>query len=110
MIQGVENSLERMVLNILQNAIDHTRSNGSISAKVEKDGSRVVIYITDTGSGIAPDKLPHIFKRFYKGDSNTGTGLGLSIVKGIADQHNGEVSVESTLGKGTTVIVKLPIS
>ncbi len=109
-ILGIRDSLERMLLNILQNSIDHTSPSGSISGKIEKDGSQAVIYITDTGSGIAPDKLPHIFKRFYKGDTTNGTGLGLSIVKEIVDQHNGEISVESTLGKGTTVIIKLPIT
>jgi signal transduction histidine kinase len=109
-IQGAKKSLERMILNILQNAIDHTQSGGSINAKVEKDGSQINIYITDTGSGIAPEKLPHIFKRFYKGDSGNGTGLGLSIVKGIVDQHKGDVSIESILGKGATVMVKLPIA
>ncbi len=109
-IHGVTGSLERMILNILQNAIDNTQGGGSVNAKVEKDGSQVIMYITDTGSGIAPGKLPHIFKRFYKGDSGNGTGLGLSIVKGIVDEHGGEVSVESTLGKGTTVIIKLPIT
>ena len=109
-IQGVQESLERVLLNIVQNSIDHTTSGGSITTKVEKDGSQVAIYVTDTGSGIAPDKLPHIFKRFYKGDATNGTGLGLSIVKGIVDQHGGNVSVESTLGKGTRVIIKLPIT
>jgi signal transduction histidine kinase len=109
-IKGVQDSLERMLLNILQNSIDHTPKGGSITAKVEKCEPQVVIYITDTGSGIAPDKLPHIFKRFYKGDAANGTGLGLSIVKGIVDQHGGVISIESTLGKGTKVIVKLPIA
>jgi two-component system sensor histidine kinase ResE len=109
MIQGIQDSLERAVLNILQNSLDHTPSGGSISAKVEKDGSQIVLYITDTGSGIASKNLPHIFKRFYKGDSATGTGLGLSIVKEIINQHSGDISIESVLGKGTTVIIKLPI-
>ncbi len=110
MIQGVQDLLERMVLNILQNSIDHTPNGGSISAKVEKDGLQIALYITDTGVGISPENLPHIFKRFYKGDSVTGTGLGLAIVKGIVDQHKGNVSIESVLGKGTTVIIKLPIA
>ena len=110
LIQGVQDSLERMILNILQNSIDHTPNGGSISAKIEKDGSQVVIYITDTGSGISQEKLPHIFKRFYKGDSAMGTGLGLSIVKGIIDQHGGDISIESVVGKGTTAIIKLPMS
>src|ERR1035437_7023856 len=105
MIQGVEDSLERMILNILQNAIDHTPSGGSVNVKIEKDGAQIVIYFTDTGSGIAPEKLPHIFKRFYKGDSGSESGLGLSIVKGIVDQHKGNISIESVLGKGTTVVI-----
>jgi two-component system OmpR family sensor kinase len=113
-IQGVQESLERMILNILQNAIDHTPRGGSVSAIVEKEKERtetpVIIKITDTGSGITPEKLPHIFKRFYKGDSGSGTGLGLSIVKGIVEEHRGEISIQSVTGKGTTVIIKLPIA
>ncbi|MDR3519898.1 MAG: HAMP domain-containing sensor histidine kinase [Candidatus Pacebacteria bacterium] len=109
-IHGVKNSLERVVLNIIQNAIDHTKSGGSITVEVEKENSYVLLRIADTGFGIAPEKLPNIFKRFYKGDSTGGTGLGLSIVKGIIDQHEGQISIESILGKGTTVNIRLPIT
>jgi len=109
-VKGVPEQLERVVLNILQNSIDHTPANGSIDATAGKDGTYGFFRITDTGSGIAAKDLPYIFTRFYKGDSNTGTGLGLSIVKEIIDQHGGRVSVESTEGKGTAVTAHLPVA
>ena len=108
-VHGTENSLERVILNIAQNSIDSIKNNGSITAKIAKNGTYVLISITDTGSGIAAENLPNIFKRFYKGNSATGTGLGLSIVKGIIEQHNGQIYVDSILGQGTTVNIKLPI-
>ncbi len=110
LINGSQSALERAVLNILQNSIEHTPANGSINLDVKKDGTTVMICIKDTGHGIKNSDLPHIFKRFYKGNSDTGTGLGLSIVKEIIDQHNGKVSIESIEGKGTSVIIHLPIA
>lgn len=108
-IRGDHNQLERAILNILQNSVDHAKEGGSIDIKVEKDGDKIVLNIADTGKGIAEKDLPHIFTRFYKGDSATGTGLGLSIVKEIIDKHNGDISIKSILDKGTTVIINLPI-
>ena len=109
-IKGVSEQLERVILNILQNSIDHTPVGGSIELKLEKDGPKVVIHITDTGSGIAKKDLPHIFTRFYKGNSGAGTGLGLSIVKEIVEKHQGNITIESELGKGTKVKIDFPIS
>ncbi len=103
LVRGNQRQLERVVINILQNSIDHTPSEGSIDIKVEKEGSKIMLKISDTGSGISVKDLPHIFNRFYKGNSAKGTGLGLSIVKKIIDQHRGHISVESVEGKGTTV-------
>jgi signal transduction histidine kinase len=109
MIKGSQGPLERVILNILQNSIDHTPVGGSIGITVEKTGSDIMVRATDTGSGIAVKDLPHIFTRFYKGDSAKGTGLGLSIVKEIVDQHNGRISIESLETKGTTVTICFPM-
>ncbi len=106
LIHGDQGQLERIVINIMQNSIDHTQSGGSIDVKVEKENSQISLLITDTGTGIAAKDLPHIFTRFYKGDFAKGTGLGLSIVKKIVDQHNAHISVESVEGKGTTVTIR----
>ena len=107
-IQGSSSSLQRVLLNIFQNSIDHTDAGGSIITKITKDDSYAVLRISDTGSGISPRDLPHVFTRFYKGDSDKGTGLGLSIVKEIVAQHGGDIQVTSKEGEGTTVTIKIP--
>ena len=74
-------------------------------------GHRLVLEVTDHGGGIPSEELPYIFDRFYRARSSDGTrgsGLGLAIVKAIAESHEGEVSVESKLGRGTTFRVELP--
>jgi two-component system sensor histidine kinase BaeS len=73
----------------------------------------VTLRVCDTGSGIAPEELPHVFDRFYRGDSSRarssgGTGLGLAICKAIVDSCGGSIKLESTLGAGTTAEVQLP--
>ena len=108
LVHGAEGPLERVLLNILQNSIGHTPIGGSIDVTIEKEESQVLLRITDTGSGIPAKDLPHIFTRFYKGNSATGTGLGLSIVKEVVDQHRGEIEVQSVVGTGTTVTIRLP--
>ncbi|MDE2030725.1 MAG: HAMP domain-containing histidine kinase [Patescibacteria group bacterium] len=109
-MRGASDLLSRMILNILQNSIDHTSSEGAININTENRNSQILIHISDTGVGIPAKDLPHIFTRFYKGDSVKGIGLGLSIVKEIVDQHKGNVSIESTEGKGTTVHISLPLA
>ena len=107
-IRGARGPLERAILNILQNSIEHTPSGGSIEVVTRKEGANIIVRIKDTGSGIAAHDLPHIFKRFYKGGSATGTGLGLSIVQEIITQHAGQISIESTEHVGTTVTIAFP--
>src|SRR5262249_12874642 len=84
--------LQRAVGNLVENAIAHTPSGGSVRMRVERGPSGVTINVSDTGSGIPPEHLPHVFDRFYRADrfhtpSPGGVGLGLSIVKAIAELH-----------------------
>jgi signal transduction histidine kinase len=65
--------------------------------------------VGDTGAGIPPDRLPHIFDRFYKSPDSRGTGLGLAIAKNLVAAHGGEISAESELGKGTAIRIRLPL-
>jgi len=109
-IQGNKAGLERMIMNLLQNAIEHTPNGGSITLATSQDKSHAVLTITDTGSGIDEKDLPHIFERFYKGDGGAGSGLGLSIVKEIVGQHKGSMSIQSVKGEGTKVTLCLPLS
>lgn len=112
-VAGNKEDLWRMVANLLENAINYTPSGGQISVEGRFQASGVVTIVRDSGIGIAKDQLPHIFERFYRADTarsiiNGGTGLGLSIVKLIAEQHYGNVKVESTVGEGTCFQVWLP--
>lgn len=105
--------LRQLFISILENAVHYTPSGGSVSlSAIEKNGMAVVA-ISDTGIGIPPEHLPHIFDRFYRVDQtqsrvDTGTGLGLAIAKSIAEAHGGRMEAESEVGKGTTFYVILP--
>jgi heavy metal sensor kinase len=105
--------LRQLFISILENAVHYTPSGGSVSLSViEKDGMAVVA-ISDTGIGIPPEHVPHIFERFYRVDQtqsrvDTGTGLGLAIAKSIAEAHGGRMEAESEVDKGTTFYVVLP--
>lgn len=103
--------LERALLNLLDNAIRYTPQGGAIQFTLDATQSQVML--RDTGPCIAPEDLPHIFDRFYKGNhartmDQSGAGLGLSMVKRIMELHHGAIEVESTLGLGTTVRLSLP--
>jgi signal transduction histidine kinase len=108
-VEGTHNGLEHVLLNLLQNALEHTPKSGSITVAVSQEESNAVIKISDTGSGIEEKDLPHIFERFYKGEGVSGSGLGLSIVKGLVEQHGGGISIESRKGEGTTATIRLPV-
>jgi two-component system sensor histidine kinase ResE len=108
-VQGNETGLERVITNLLQNAIEHTPKNGSITLTTSMEADKAIVSVSDTGSGIGEKDLPHIFERFYKGESASGSGLGLSIVKELVNQHKGEIDIKSTNGKGTTITMKLPV-
>jgi two-component system sensor histidine kinase VicK len=105
--------LQQVIINIVSNAMKYTPDGGKIDifAKGEKDFA--VIRVTDNGWGIPEEDLPRIFERFYRVEKSRtsdagGTGLGLAIAKEILDAHGGDISIESAVGKGTSVTVKIP--
>lgn len=105
--------LEQAVGNLLDNAIKYSEPGGSVEIDVAQSKSEVTITVNDHGSGIAPEHLPRLFERFYRVDKGRsrelgGTGLGLAIVKHIIQAHGGDVSVESTPGKGSAFTIHLP--
>lgn len=108
-INGNRAGLERVIINLLQNAIEHTPKDGSVSIITQQEKNNALIEISDTGVGIEEKDLPHIFDRFYKGEGASGSGLGLSIVKDLVKQHSGRIEIESTGAKGTLVTIKLPL-
>jgi signal transduction histidine kinase len=118
-VNGDPTLLRQLVLILLDNAIKFTDAGGLVRVGVRVTGARAVLTVADTGVGIAADQVPHVFERFYRGDpsrrrdsagegTSEGVGLGLSIAQWIADQHSGTIEIESTLGRGTTVVVRFP--
>jgi signal transduction histidine kinase len=103
---------EKIVLNLLSNALKST-FDGSIRVNVFSDGGHAKLVVTDTGTGIPEDELPHLFERFRRVEgarrrSHEGTGIGLALVKELIELHGGHIEVSSTLGMGTTFTVTLP--
>lgn len=115
-ISGDPGRLQQVVWNLLSNAIKFTAKGGRVQIVLERVNSHVEIRVADTGIGIRPEFIPHLFERFRQGDASTtrnygGLGLGLSIVKSLVELHGGAVSVASGgEGLGTTVTVSLPVS
>jgi two-component system sensor histidine kinase BaeS len=108
---GDRDALKQVFLILLDNALAHTSPGATIEMTVVAAEGRVVISVRDTGVGIAPDALPHIFERFYRGQvsrSGTGTGLGLSIAKELVEAQEGTITVESQVGQGSVFTVTLP--
>lgn len=113
-VLGDASQLKQVVINLLDNAFRHTPTGGTVIVRLTSTNGKMTMAVEDTGPGIEPEHLPHLFERFYRIDrarnrNSGGTGLGLSIVKEIAEAHGGEVSVHSERGKGTTLTVSLPM-
>ena len=106
--------VDQVLGNLLLNAVRHTPRGGAITLSAEACGSGVRITVRDNGEGIAPEDLPFIFDRFWRGDrsrshaSGAGGGLGLSIARQLIRAHGGQIQVESELGRGTTFTIDLP--
>jgi heavy metal sensor kinase len=111
---GDEARLIQMAMNLLDNAITYTPKGGSITLSVQEEHGQARLTVQDTGVGIAPKHLPHIFERFYRIDpahahtEQNNSGLGLSIVEWVVRAHNGTITVDSQPGKGSTFTILLP--
>jgi two-component system sensor histidine kinase BaeS len=104
--------IREVISNLLANALRHTPSGGSITvdARVGDAKHEVVVTVRDTGSGIEPDLLPHVFDRFAKAPGSRGSGLGLAIARGLVEAHGGSIDVESTQGRGSTFRFRIPFA
>jgi signal transduction histidine kinase len=105
--------LEKISLNLLFNAIKFTPGGGLVKLSAQRDGDFWILKVTDTGMGIAPENLPNVFRRFWQADSSSqrkyqGAGIGLALVKELVEVQGGSVSVESEVGKGTTMTARMP--
>ena len=113
-VRGDDGLLARVFSNLIENGIHYNSPGGSVTITIEQKDAWAVVTVADTGIGIAPENLAHIFERFYRVDAsrsrhNGGAGLGLSIVAALVRQHGGEVKVESEPGKGSIFTVQLPM-
>ena len=114
-VSGNAASLRRLFLILIDNAVKYTPREGRISVVLDASDGAAVTEIRDTGVGISPTDIPHIFERFYRADASRsresgGTGLGLSIAQWIAEAHRGKISVVSKVGEGSVFRVQIPLS
>lgn len=112
-VNGDRLALERVMTNLVENAVRYSPAGESVTVRVCKEQLWIVVHVIDTGGGIAPEHLPHLFERFYRVDKarsrmHGGSGLGLSIVKALVEAHGGSVSVTSTVGQGSCFTARLP--
>jgi signal transduction histidine kinase len=112
-LSGFEDSLERMVTNLVSNAVKYTPGGGAVTVKAWSEANRITVEVSDTGIGIPEDALSRVFTEFYRAQNARsldvdGTGLGLVLVKDVAEQHGGQISVRSQVGEGSTFTVNLP--
>jgi heavy metal sensor kinase len=114
-VDGDPNWLERLILNLVDNAIKFTPEGGAIAVSVSREADTARLTVRDTGIGITPERMPHIFERFFRADPARssgveGVGLGLSLAKWIVDRHHGRIAVDSQPGKGSTFSIFLPLA
>jgi heavy metal sensor kinase len=112
-VAGDEALLRQVFINLLDNALKYTPEGGEVTVRLGQAGRAAIVVVADTGIGIAPTHLPHVFDRFYRVDrarsrAEGGTGLGLSIVQSIVKAHGGTIEMASSVGQGSTCTVTLP--
>lgn len=115
LVEGDQDHLERVISNLIDNAVRHTPETKPITVTLSESKGGAVITVEDKGEGIAPEHLPHLFERFYRVDpararADGGVGLGLAICKSLIEAHGGSIAVASEAGQGTTVKVTLPVA
>jgi heavy metal sensor kinase len=114
-VRGDASWIERVILNLLDNAIKFTPNGGLVRVSIATENGEGTLRVEDTGMGITPEALPHIFERFYRAEPSRskqieGVGLGLALVKWIVDRHHGRIRVTSEPGKGSCFTVWLPLA
>lgn len=112
-VNADEDKLDQIIINLLDNALSHTQAGDSVSVYAAGRGKQVEIRVSDTGTGISKDDLPHIFERFYRADKSRsresgGSGIGLTITRSYVEAMGGEINVESMPDSGTTFTILLP--
>lgn len=116
LLMGDGDRLAQVFTNLVDNALKFTPVGGQVRLAARQEGQEVVVDVSDTGRGISPEALPHVFDRFYQEDSSRshrerqGSGLGLAIAREIVAAHGGKISVQSQLGQGTVFSVRLPLA
>jgi heavy metal sensor kinase len=113
-VVGDQTRLTQLLVNLVDNALAHTPAGGQVELRASHAGSQAILQVTDTGAGIAAEDLPHVFQRFFRAHGGRsrdggGAGLGLALCQSIVQAHGGEISLESELGRGTRVTVRLPL-
>lgn len=113
-VLGDESWLYQLFANLLDNALRHTPPYGRVALRGQPQGDTVRLWVVDTGCGIAPEHLPHIFERFYRVDKERtreagGSGLGLALCQEIVHAHGGTIAMQGTVGQGSTCTVLLPL-
>ena len=116
-LDGDRDRLKQVLINLTGNAVAFTAETGRVELRAERHGPNVRIEVSDDGAGIDPTELPHLFERFYRGDKSRarradggGNGLGLAIAQAIVQAHGGTIAARSTLGRGTTFTIELPVN
>jgi two-component system OmpR family sensor kinase len=114
-VTGDEGRLHQVLGNLVTNALVHTEPGTAVAVDARRDGADAVVRVTDSGDGMPPEVAARVFERFYRADASRarhrgGSGLGLAIVEATVVAHGGTVAVDSSVGRGTTFTVRLPIS
>jgi signal transduction histidine kinase len=112
-IQADQDKIKQVLINLISNAIKYTPAGGAITLAARADTKSLIISVTDTGCGIPPENLGGLFQKFYRvpgyEQMAEGTGLGLYICKRIVEAHQGIITAQSEVGKGTTFLIRLPL-
>jgi signal transduction histidine kinase len=112
-IKGDQDKIKQVVLNLISNAINYNKPSGTITVSGQSSNKELILAVNDTGQGIRPAEIDHLFDKFYRSQTTEksvqGTGLGLAISKKIVEAHGGHIEVQSELGVGTTFFVHLPL-
>lgn len=112
LIFGDDVSLSEAFMNVIGNAIKYSQDGSKVYMTVEEVNGEIKVSVKDSGVGIPPEELPHIFEGFYRGKTGqaaaSGHGIGLAVTRQIVDAHDGTIAAQSEYGNGTTVIIVLP--